>query len=96
MLDEFDAEAALARLVLPETPVLLDTTLEQLLYEADVCPHHPADTQSIMHQEQTQTDVDRHQIHPRAVPRLCLTKQVSPEATDELVRLRRRIHPTWS
>jgi hypothetical protein len=27
---------------------------------------------------------------------LCLTKQVSPEATDELVRLRRRIHPTWS
>jgi hypothetical protein len=33
MLDEFDNETALARLLLPETPVLLDTTLEQLLYE---------------------------------------------------------------
>jgi hypothetical protein len=42
MLDEFDAEAALARLLLPETPVLLDTTLEQLLDESDVCPHQSA------------------------------------------------------
>jgi hypothetical protein len=53
MLDEFDAEAALARLLLPETPVLLDTTLEQLLHEVDVCPPQPADTQSNIQQEQT-------------------------------------------
>lgn len=60
MLDEFDAEAALARLLLPETPVLLDTTLEQLLHEADVCPHQPADTQSNIQQEQTPQEL--HQL----------------------------------
>ena len=57
---EFDAEAALARLLLPETPVLLDTTLEQLLHEADVCPHQPADAQSNIQQEQTPQEL--HQL----------------------------------
>jgi hypothetical protein len=60
MLVKFDAEAALARLLLPETPVLLDTTFEQLFHEAPVCPHQHADTQSNIQQEQTPQEL--HQL----------------------------------
>jgi hypothetical protein len=54
MLDsEFDADAALVRLLFPEIPVLLDTTFEQFFHEDPVCPHQNADTQSNIQPEQT-------------------------------------------
>ena len=60
MLDE--ADAALARLLLPDVPVLLDTSfqiLAQGLFNEDpVCPQE-ADTQSNIQQEQTQQELQQ-------------------------------------
>jgi hypothetical protein len=58
MFDEVATDAALARLFLPDVPVLLDTSFEilaQVLFNEDaVCPHQETDTQSNIQHEQTQ------------------------------------------
>ncbi len=84
MLDEFDAEDALARLLLPETPVLLDTTLEQLLHEADVCPHQPADAQSNIQQEQTPQEL--HQLPQELNAKFARTVKILEERREPRVQ----------
>ncbi len=85
MLDEFDAEAALARLLLPETPILLDTTFEQFLYEADVCPHQPADAQSQSNIQQEQTPQELHQLPQELNAKFVCTVKFLEERRDPRV-----------
>ena len=86
MLDE--ADTALARLLLPDVPVLLDTSFEilaqDLFNEDPVCPHQDADTQSNIQQEQTQQEL--HQLQQELNANFALTVKFLEERRDPGVK----------
>ncbi len=81
MFDEVDTDAALARLLLPDVPVLSATSFEildqGLFNEAVVCPHQETDTQSKIQQEQMQQEL--HQLQQELYAKFARTVNLLEE-----------------